>query len=242
MPAAPVAILQASDELRDDPRLVMWATFPSIWLRETGGVRDLVERASEQARARGAAGSLPVLLHHLARDQATTDRWAAAGANYDEAIQLADELGQRTELAAALAGLAWLEARQGLEQLCRRHADRAAELCEQLGMGTYGVWAIQALGDLELGLERPAQSVIHHEAQAAAMRDRGIADVDLSPGPRARRCLSAAWRPGRAAEVAAEYVQAAESKGQPWALARAARCRGHDRLRRGVGAGIRRGD
>ena len=165
-------ILQASGQLRDDPRLVMWATFPSMWLREAGGVRDPIERASEQARARGAAGSLPVLLHLLARDEATTDRWPAATANFAEAIELADELGQRSELAVALAGVAWLEARQGREQDCRRHADQAVALCDELGMGTFGVWAVQALGDLELGLGRPSDSVIHHEAQVAAMRDR----------------------------------------------------------------------
>ena len=219
-------ILQASGQLRDDPRLVMWATFPSMWLREAGGVRDPIERASEQARARGAAGSLPVLLHLLARDEATTDRWPAATANFAEAIELADELGQRSELAVALAGVAWLEARQGREQDCRRHADQAVALCDELGMGTFGVWAVQALGDLELGLGRPSDSVIHHEAQVAAMRDRAIADVDLSPAP---ELVDAYLRLGdrrRADEVTAQYVAAAEAKGQPWALARAARCRG----------------
>jgi hypothetical protein len=93
-------------------------------------------------------------------------------------------------------------------------------------MGTFGVWAIQAVGDLELGLGRPAASITHHEAPAAAMRDRGIADVDLSPAP---DLVDASLRLGRApqtSELAWSYVTAAEAKGQPWALAWAARRRG----------------
>jgi DNA-binding CsgD family transcriptional regulator len=221
-----VAILEASAELRDDPRLATWATLAPLYLREAEAGRELIERASAHARARGAVGTLPAILHMLARDQATTDRWADAEANLDEAIRLADETGQRTEFAAALAGLAWLQAREGREAECRANAARAVELTIELGMGTYAVWAIQALGDLDLGLGRPADSIQHHEAQAATLRERGIADVDLSPAP---ELVDAYLRLGRADEARAageDYAAAAEAKGQPWALARAARCRG----------------
>jgi DNA-binding CsgD family transcriptional regulator len=221
-----VAILQDSDELRDDPRMLAWATLGPMYLREADLGRELIERASDQARAQGAAGTLPAILQNLARDQATTDRWWAAEANLDEAIRLATEMGQRSELAAALAGLAWLQARQGREEECRRNADEADRLCGELGMGTYGVWAIQALGDLELGLGRPAAALAHHEAQAEALRDRGIADVDLSPAPELVDAHLRLGRADEAAAVAAAYVAGAEAKGQPWALARAARCRG----------------
>jgi DNA-binding CsgD family transcriptional regulator len=162
----------------------------------------------------------------LARDQAATDRWADAEANLEEAIRLAEETGQRTECAAALAGLAWLQARQGREDACRANAARAGELCAATGVGTYAVWVIQALGDLELGLGRPAASIPHHEAQAAALREHRIADIDLSPAP---ELVDAYLRTGRADEARAEsaaYAAGAEAKGQPWALARAARCRG----------------
>jgi ATP/maltotriose-dependent transcriptional regulator MalT len=121
-----VEILAESDELRDDPELLVWAAFGPLWLRETDAGRGLIEKAFEHARARTAVGILPVLLQHLARDQATTDQWAAAEASYDEAIRLARETGQRTELAASLAGLAWLEARRGQEARCREHAAEAA--------------------------------------------------------------------------------------------------------------------
>ncbi len=221
-----VALLQDSDELRDDPRMLAWATLGPMYLREADLGRELIERASDRARAQGAAGTLPAILQNLARDQATTDRWWAAEANLDEAIRLATEMGQRSELAAALAGLAWLQARQGREEECRRNADEADRLCGELGMGTYGVWAIQALGDLELGLGRPAAAIAHHEAQAEALRDRGIADVDLSPAPELVDSYLRLGRADEAATVAAAYVAGAEAKGQPWALARAARCRG----------------
>jgi DNA-binding CsgD family transcriptional regulator len=221
-----VALLRASPELEGDPRLVLWVTLGPMWLREADVGRDLMERASNRARARGAVGSLPSILHLLARDQATTDRWPAAEANLDEAIRLAEETGQHTELAAAVAGLAWLQARQGRERECRGNIKRSRDLCDQLGVALFDLWALQAQGDLELGLGHPAEAILHHQSQLASMRRLGISDVDLSPAP---ELVDAYLRTGRAddaARTAATYMAAAEAKGQPWALARAARCRG----------------
>jgi DNA-binding CsgD family transcriptional regulator len=223
---AAVEILERSDELRDDPGLLAWAALGPMWLREADAGRGLIDRALERARDRAALGALPNLLHMLARDQATTDQWAAAETSYDEAIRLARETGQRVEVAAALAGLAWLEARQGREAACREHAAEATAMCEELGVGLFGVWAVQALGDLELGLGRPAVAVEHHLAQADALRLHGIADVDLSPAPELVESLLRLGREEDAARVAVEFVAQAMAKGQPWALARAARCRG----------------
>jgi DNA-binding CsgD family transcriptional regulator len=221
-----VEIFEQSAELRDDPRLLAWVAAGPMWLREADAGRDLIEHAFERVRGLAAVGLLPSLLHHFARDQATTDRWPAAEASFDEAIRLARETGQRTELAAALAGLAWLEARQGREELCRAHAAEGRALCTQLGMGTYVVWTIQALGDLELALGRAADALPHYEEQAAALTERGIADVDLSPAPELVEVHLRLGDAGSAEPLAAEFAARAEEKGLPWALARAARCRG----------------
>jgi DNA-binding CsgD family transcriptional regulator len=221
-----VEILEQSDELREDPRLLAWAALGPLWLRETEAGRGQIDRAFEQVRAQSALGVLPYLLHHLARDQATTDQWAAAATSYDEAIELARETGQRVELAAALAGLAWLEARQGREASCREHAAEAARLCEELGVGLYSVWAIEALGDLELGLGHPALAIEHYRAQIDSLRSRSIADVDLSPAPELVEAFLRLGRRDEAAAVAVDFIEQATAKGQPWALARAARCRG----------------
>jgi DNA-binding CsgD family transcriptional regulator len=215
-----------ADEMHDDPGLLAWAALGPLWLREADTGRRLVDRAFERARTQAALGALPPLLHMLARDQATTDRWAGAETSYDEAIRLARETGQRVELAASLAGLAWLEARQGRQASCREHAGEATKLCEELGVGLYGIWAIQALGDLELGLGRPAAAVEHYAAQADALRVRGIADVDLSPAPELVHAFLRVGRYEDAAEAAVDFLARAAAKGQPWALARAARCRG----------------
>ncbi len=221
-----VEILEESDELRDDPALLCWAALGPLWLRETDAGRGLIDRAFEQVRAHAAVGALPNLLNLLARDQATTDQWAAAETSYDEAIRLARETGQRVELAALLAGLAWLEARQGREATCREHAADAIKLCEELGVDLYRIWAIQALGDLELGLGRPAAAIEHYQAQADALRSRGIADVDLSPTPELIDAFLRLGRDDDAVTLAGDFVARATAKGQPWALARAARCRG----------------
>jgi DNA-binding CsgD family transcriptional regulator len=221
-----IDIVERSQDLRDDARLLAWVSLGPLWLRESQAGRTLIDRGFDRARRLAAVGLLPTMLQNVARDQATTDQWAAAEVSLDEAIRLARETGQRAELTAALAGLAWLEARQGREERCRAHAAEARDLCAELGMGTYHVWTIQALGDLELALGRPARALEHYGAQIDALRERHIADVDLSPEPELVEVHLRLSDAGAAAEAAMAFVARAEEKGQPWALARAARCRG----------------
>jgi DNA-binding CsgD family transcriptional regulator len=206
--------------------MLEWSVIGPLWLREADAGRGLVERTIEGARAQAAVGVMPRLLHLLARDHATTERWSEAAAAYDEAIRLARETGQRVELCAALAGLAWLEARQGREAACRAHAADAMALSDELGVGLYRVWAIQALADVELALGRPEAAIARYEEQVEALRERGIADVDLSPAPELVEAYVRLGEPERAERIAAAFASEARAKGQPWALARAERACG----------------
>jgi DNA-binding CsgD family transcriptional regulator len=221
-----VVQLESSAELRDDPYLVVWAAFGPLWLREAEAGRNLYEHALALVRSRTAIGALPELLIHLARDWATTDQWAAAHAAYDEGIALARESGQGVAAAFGLCGLACLEAHQGHEDECRSHAAEGLEVCARVGIAIYDLWALSALADLEIAYGRPDEALPHLEAWADALRTRGIEDADLSPGPELVETYLRLGRTEDAVEAAAAHEASAQAKGQPWALARAARCRG----------------
>ena len=152
---AAVDVLESSDELRDDPRLLAWAAMGPVWLREASSGRMLADRALAIARDKSAVGVLPFVLAHVAIEQAATDRWAEAQAGFHEAIGIARETGQQTELATLLARLAWLEARMGRSDRSRLHATEALSLSRELGLGICEAWSIAALGDLELALGQP---------------------------------------------------------------------------------------
>jgi DNA-binding CsgD family transcriptional regulator len=216
-------LLESSDELPGDPRLVAWAAMGPLWLRDVHSGRRLLERARTIARDQSAVGVLPFLLNHVVLDQATTDRWPAAQAGFLQLIDLARETGQLTDLAAALVRLGWLEARQGRSEPSRRHTTEGLELSRRLGLGVCEVWALAALGDLELGLGRPEPALAHFEEQRAVLRARGIGDVDLAPAPELVELYVRSGRTQEAREAAAAYARDAEAKGQPWALARAER-------------------
>jgi DNA-binding CsgD family transcriptional regulator len=221
-----VALAAGAPELGDDLQLLPWLTLGPIFLRRANVGRSALAHALEMARARAALGELPLVLFLLARDQATSDRWAVAEATYQEAIGLARESDQRTDLGFGLVGLAWLQARRGREQETRALVAEATALSEELGARLYEVWATAALGELELGLGDQARAAEHFEDQRRLLRELGITDVDLSP---AAELVDAYVRLGRdndAELVAAQLLTAAEAKAQPWSLARALRCRG----------------
>ena len=131
-------VIEHSDALSGDPRLLYAAAMGPLWLREAERGRALVARSIESARATGAVGALPSALWLAARDAATSDRFAVAIALYEEAIRLARETGQATALCGGLAGLACVEALQGAEAACREHAAEALERTGELGWASSG--------------------------------------------------------------------------------------------------------
>lgn len=221
-----ISLAEGFSEIADDLQLLPWLAIAPIFLREAATGRSLLEHALAAARTRSALGALPFVLNLIARDQATTDRWAIAEASYREAIDLARESDQRTELVFGLAGLAWLQARRGRESDCRDLAERALRLSRELGTRLHEVWVAAALGELELGLGKAAEAAEQFERQQGLTMQLGIIDVDLSPGAELVDAYIRVGRRGEAERIAAEFRTAAEAKGQPWSLARALRCAG----------------
>jgi DNA-binding CsgD family transcriptional regulator len=220
-----VRLFEQSDALRNDTRLLEWAMLGPLWLREATEGRELVEQTIAAARERVAVGALPHLLSLVGLQQTQSGRWLEAQAGFDEAIRLARETGQRVVLGIALAWLAKLEARLGREDETRTHVDEALALSRKHGVTLCEIWSLAALLELELGLGNPEAALARADEQQALIDRSGLADIDQHPtGDRIELYL----RLGRlddATQATAAYSQAATEKGQPWSLARAARCR-----------------
>jgi DNA-binding CsgD family transcriptional regulator len=218
--------LAPSVELDRDRRRQVWMMLAALFLRETGTGRALVEEAMRERRDQVAVGVLPAVLFQLARDDATTDRWADAAASYDEGIRLSRETGQTTELAISLAGQAWLLAHQGRDAECRAMAAEAIRICTERQIHLGLAWSLFALGDLELGRGNPQDALPQYERLAEVLVSLGFLDPDLSPAPELVEVYLRLGRVEEAAATARAFAVRADAKGQPWALARAARAMG----------------
>ncbi len=218
-----VQLLSESDVLDDDPRRMVMLVLGPLFLRESGTGRELVSRVIEESRRRTAIGTLPALLFHLARDDATTNRWSTAAVEYNESIRLARETGQTTELAASLAGLGWLEARQGRTAECLAHLEEAERLCDDHQIHLFRAWCFHGRGELEWCTGSVERALGHFDEMASYLASCGVEDIDLEPGPERVDALLRLGRDAEAEQVAQQYHDRAQAKGQPWALARAER-------------------
>jgi DNA-binding CsgD family transcriptional regulator len=208
-----------------DPIVLLSAGIAGLFLREAESGRDLLDRALFEAREHAPAAALPTVLLMLGRDAAATDRWPLAHALYEEGARIGRETTQFIWVAGSVAGLAWLDALEGREDECRAHAAEALELSERYGMGLFKAWSLIAEGQLALGLGRPDDALRHLLSCESFLAEIAIDDPDLSPAPDIIDALVRLGRPEEAREVAGRYEPTAETKGQPFALARAARSR-----------------
>lgn len=203
-----------------------WLVLGPLYLREEGRYRTMVHQALAGTRDAAAVGELAHLLLLVALDDAATDRWARADAEYQESIQLSTESGQTTDLALALAGLAWLEGRMGRDGSCREHAAEAEAVCADKDIVIGRVWAGLAVGELELGAGRAVEALERLDRVEAVLRESRLQDMDLHPGPERVEALLRLGRDEEAREVAREYHRLSALKGQAWALSRAERSLG----------------
>lgn len=222
---ASVPLLAAHADPVEHPEALPWLLTTPLFLRDAETGADL-RRIVDDVRSRMGVGLLPNVLFHVARDQATSTAWSRAAANYEEAIRLARETGQGTDLAMSLAGLAWLESRQGRGDACREHASEAVRLCTRRGIRMGEAWCLYAVGDLELAEGDPRAATKTFLDLSRRLDEWGIADPDLSPGAELVDALLRLGRPADAEAEARRYAAAARAKGRPWSVARAHRALG----------------
>ncbi len=205
-----------------DPELVPWLALVAVFARDATTGRSSLEHALGTARANAAIGGLPFVLSLVARHHGTAENWPLAEAHYREAIALARETDQLSDLVFGLAGLAWLQARRGRE--LDAYATEGLALSERLGTRLFEVWIAAAQGELALGLGDPAGAIEHFTRQNKLLAELGITDPDLSPAP---ELIDAYLRMGRRDEAeltAPGFIRAAREKARPWPVARALRC------------------
>ena len=211
----------AARDPRDDEDVV-WTLIAMLWLRGSEAADDLA-REIEARRTSWAVGALPRLLFLLGRAGATSDHWGQARSAYAESSELARELGQVTEEAMSLAGLAWLEARTGAAADCAEHAEQSLAIATPRSNSIAEVWAGFALGESALASGAVEEAVERFTRLDELLGRIGFVDVDVHPGPELAECLVLAGRHDEAAVVVEDYARRADAKGRPWALARAAR-------------------
>lgn len=218
-----VQALGTDPNVLDDPYRPDWTFMGTLFLRESVAGRELIRAVVQDRRAQTAISALPSLLFHTARDDATTNRWASAMANYDESIALATETGQTTDRALSLGGLAWLQARMGKTDECRINSAEALHISTKHDITIAKLWVQFALGDLALAQGEAGAAIEYYSNLQFEMRAIGFDDVDMSPGPELAEAQLRHGELPAAGQTASEYMRQARDKGQPWALARAHR-------------------
>lgn len=199
-----------------------WLMLAPLFLREAREGAEL-RGVVDEARTRIGVGALPNLLFHVARDQATSSAYERAAANFDEAVRLARETGQGTELTMALAGLASLESRTGQAGECREHAAEALALARARDIHFGEICCELALGDLALSEGDPRAAAEHLIDLVARLGDLGVGDADLDPGPELVDALLRVGEVAEATRAARRFASLAGPTARPWTRARVER-------------------
>jgi DNA-binding CsgD family transcriptional regulator len=213
-------------ELAGDPLLMVCAGVVGLFLREAEAGRDLLERAHAAARADAPAAALPQVLYYLGRDLATTERWAAARAHYEEGARLARETNQNNWLTGLLAALTQIDTLEGRSSELHAHAVEVEALADRYQMELFRAWMVAARALHELAGGRAALALEQLLRLRAIHVELGIHDPDIDPAPDLAEVNVRLGNHDVAAVEAQAFLEAARIKGQPFALARAERALG----------------
>jgi DNA-binding CsgD family transcriptional regulator len=184
------------------------------------------ERAVELARSEAFAGRLPRALAWASWLDGERGQWSRAVAFGSQALDLALATGQTYLACYAYATLANIEAAQGRDDDCLRHAHEAEQIAGELGLRKLQVQAYRARALLDLGRGRLEEAIVRYEGLRRLVADAGIAHPYYSTLPDLAEAYARSGAAEQARAVLPEFLAQVPGHANPQSAARAARCRG----------------
>jgi DNA-binding CsgD family transcriptional regulator len=221
-----VARLDADPAIAPNPRLhgeIAWI-LSAVGYPDRAGQHCL--QAVELARSQGAVGRLPALLSLTASTHKDAGRWSLALADAGQALDLALATGQTVDACEALFVLAEIEAAQGRDEGCLRHAREADRLAGELQLPMEQLLARLAVAALALARGRLEEAITRYEAARRQAAEYGFCDAHTSPAPDLIEAYTRAGEAGKAQALLPEYLALVTGDVNPRHAALAARCRG----------------
>jgi DNA-binding CsgD family transcriptional regulator len=220
--------IQQADEIEADDRLLLilcCASQSLTWCEQHDQAQRLAQRIVDSCRRNVMPSALAYPSSILSEVLWWRGLWAEASCLGEEAVALAAETGQVVLGAFAAAVTARVLAGQGDEVRCRYLAGQAIEAARTFGAPPARLYALCALGLLELGLGHPSEA-------ARILRQADDIRIQVGLGettvvPYGADFIEALIRVGEldAAREALRYHRSrAEDNDSPWTRSTAARC------------------
>ena len=198
-----------------------------MWWEELDVAHDAFEQMLERAAEIGDESSVPYLHVLLAQVECLRGRYTEAAGHADVAAERAEQAGQETVFAYALALRGLAAAYRGDLDVARRATGRALELARSTSGRPAEQFATAALGLLELSLERPAGAATVLAPLVAFAREHDMAEPGLTRFvPDLVEALVAGDRLAEAEEHLSWYEANAERLERASAQGASARCHG----------------
>ena len=198
-----------------------------MWWEELDAAKASFEGMLDLARSIGDESSVPYIRVLLAQTECLRGRFLEAAAHADEGALRAEQAGQETLQAYALALRALAAAYAGEEQPAREAAGKALELAATTSGVPAEQFATAALGLLELSLERYGEAVEVLAPLVAFAREQEMREPGLTRFvPDLVEALVSVGRLDEAEDHLAWFAANAERLDRASARGAAARCRG----------------
>ena len=198
------------------------------WCDQLDEARVILAGQYQRAIGRGNEASVPFLLYHLSELECWAGNWDVALEYAVEGRRVAEESAQQAMTPATLYCLALVCAHRGRVVQARELASEALTLCEQTGNVPLASQVLSVLGFVELSLDDHQAAVAHLNRLTEVSTAFGL----VEPGvvkflPNQIESLAVLGQVDLARSLTEQLAAQGKSLGRRWALATAARCRGH---------------
>jgi DNA-binding CsgD family transcriptional regulator len=223
---AAVKTLALSEELRHEPRVLLYMALAAGFSGEVGSALTEGSARIDDVRRRGAVGILVPLVAIRAAGRAAVGDHAGAFADAGEAAELAEQLGYVADASVAVEMLAWQLSARGLHDEAGEALAKARALVDRAG--TTAVAAHHALTVAFCALCRGELGQVVKVLEARIAADGGVGAVGepLGVAPLLVEAYAGLGRDDDASTLSRQYADATSTSAPARLLALVARCEG----------------